>query len=411
MLDLFREIVQALSNNKTRTALTGLSVAWGIFMLIVLLGMANGVTSNFRREVQSGGDEKITIFSGRTSEGWQGYKEGRFIQLEDDDRAILASQNGNIVKDVHPTIYGRAKRISTPMDYTSGSYVGCDPYYLESQGLTITSGRFVNNLDMEQMRKVIVLSESSAELLFGSIEQAVGGQVDVDGIAFKVIGVYKSRWGGRQNYVPYTIAAALSRPDGSVDRLEVSLKNVFTETDADDAETSLRSTLANAHTFSPTDQSAVYFWNNFKDRFTQNTAVAILEISVWLLGLFTMLSGIVGVSNIMFVSVKERTHEIGIRRAIGAKPRNILTQILTESIVITTLFGYVGIVLGIAVLELVASIFGGSGDGAQILGDASVDFSIIINVTLVLIVAGALSGLFPALKALKVKPVEALHAL
>lgn len=411
MLDLFREIVQALSNNKTRTALTGLSVAWGIFMLIVLLGMANGVTSQFRQQVQSGGDEKITIFSGRTSEGWQGYKEGRWIQLEDDDRAILASQNGNIVKDVHPTIYGNAKRISTPRDYTSGSYVGCDPYFLESQGRTLTAGRFINNLDMDQKRKVIVLSESSAELLFGSIDEAIGGQVDVDGIAFRVIGVYKSRWGGRENYVPYTLAAALNRPDGSVDRLEVSLKNVSTETDADDAETSLRSTLANAHTFSPTDQSAVYFWNNFKDRFTQNTAMAILEISVWLLGLFTMLSGIVGVSNIMFVSVKERTHEIGIRRAIGAKPRNILTQILTESIVITTLFGYVGIVLGIAVLELVAGIFGGEGDGARILGDASVDFSIIINVTLVLILAGALSGLFPALKALKVKPVEALHAL
>lgn len=409
MFDLFHEIIQALSNNKTRTALTGLSVAWGIFMLIVLLGMANGVTGSFRKQVQTGEDEKITVFSGRTSEGWKGYKEGRYIQLEDADRQILASENGNIVDDVFPTVYGTAKRIATPKDYVSGSYVGCVPSFLTSQHRTITHGRFINQLDLDQTRKVIVLAESSAELLFDTKEEAIGGQVDVDGIAFTVIGIYESKRGGRDNYVPYTTAAALTRPDGSVDRLEVKLKNVATEEDADQAEQSLRSTLAATHTFSPDDKSAVYFWNNLKDRFTENTAISILEISVWILGIFTMLSGIVGVSNIMFVSVKERTREIGIRRAIGAKPRNILTQILTESVVITTLFGYVGIVLGIAVLELVSSLF--SGGDVPIMEDASVDFSIIIQVTLVLIIAGAVSGLFPALKALKVKPVEALHAL
>ena len=183
------------------------------------------------------------------------------------------------------------------------------------------------------------------------------------------------------------------------------LKNVMDEADGNHAETEIRRTLASSHDFAPDDESAVWLWNQFSQGMRGLAAMSILNISIWLLGLLTLLSGVVGISNIMFVSVKERTHEIGIRRAIGAKPRSILSQVIAESVAITTLFGYIGIVLGTLATGVLNAIFGDT----DFISNPTVSLSVAFQVTLVLIAAGALAGLFPALKALKVKPVEALR--
>lgn len=404
MFDLAREIGQTLSNNKLRTALTGISVAWGILMLIILLGMSQGVMNGFNNSFMSQGANYINIFPGRTSNAWQGYKEGRTIDLKGSDLESIGSQNGNFVDNTSSTIRGASVIISSPIDYISSGYEGVFPNEIEKRGIPLTHGRFINNLDMQQQRKVVVLTEQNASILFRSPENAIGKQVKMKDLSFTVIGVINPRF-GQETYIPFTTAKAIKGGDPDVDVIAVELKNVYTLEDGEQAEKDVITTLARLHNFDPEDRGAVHIWNRFIQHLTMATGLSILEIAVWVIGLLTMLSGIIGVSNIMFVSVKERTHEIGIRRAIGARPRSILIQIITESVAITAIFGYIGVFIGILVTELLNKAFA----DAEFISDPTVDISIAIKVTVVLIIAGCLAGLFPALKALKVKPVEALR--
>lgn len=404
MFDLAREIGQTLSNNKLRTSLTGISVAWGILMLIILLGMSQGVMNGFNNSFISQGSNYINIFPGRTSNAYKGYKEGRQIELKGDDLGAIDSQNGNYVEKTSSTVRGSSEIISSNIDYISSGYEGVFPDELDKRGIPLTHGRFINNLDMQQKRKVMVLTEQNASILFKTPEAALGKTVKMKDLSFTVIGIINPRF-GQETYIPYTTAKALKGNDPNVDVIAVELTNVYTEADGEDAENSITSTLAHLHDFDPEDGGAVHVWNRFTQHLTMATGLSILEIAVWVIGLLTMLSGIIGVSNIMFVSVKERTHEIGIRRAIGAKPHSILIQIITESVAITGIFGYIGVFLGILVTEALNKAFA----DAEFISDPTVDISIAIKVTIVLIIAGCMAGLFPALKALKVKPVEALR--
>lgn len=249
-----------------------------------------------------------------------------------------------------------------------------------------------------------MLSKENADKLFGKNVGAVGKRVDSMGFSWLVIGVYDHRW-ERSSYIPFTTAMLLSGNDDKVSDMRVAMKNVETLADGEAVENNVKSTLAGRHDFSPSDNSAVYIWNRFSNYLTQLSAMNILTVAVWIIGIFTLLSGIVGVSNIMFVSVRERTHEIGIRRAIGAKPRAILMQIVAESVVMTTVFGYVGVVLGMIVTGIIDVVT----RNMEFLSNPTVNLSIALEVTVVLIIAGAIAGLFPAIKATKVKPVEALR--
>lgn len=197
----------------------------------------------------------------------------------------------------------------------------------------------------------------------------------------------------------------LSDDNLKLGNIRVQLNEISTEEEAEEAEQAVRAQLAQNHTFDPSDKSAMYIYNRFKSYLRESSAFNILNSAIWIIGIFTLLSGIVGVSNIMFVSVRERTHEIGIRRAIGAKPRSVLTQIVTESVAITTLFGYIGIVLGMMIMQTVNTFVPEN----DVIKNPTISLSIAIEVTILLIIAGALAGLFPAIKATKVKPVEALR--
>lgn len=404
MFDLILEISQTLRNNKLRTALTGFAVAWGIFMLIVLLGMSHGIVNSFNEGRMSQGANSMNIWGGTTGKAYKGFREGRKIRLEADDMDALQSNNRENVSGVSSMISGTASVISSPYDYISKGYNGVYPNELANRGLKITEGRFINEIDMEQRRKVIVLTKKNADVLFPDSNKAIGGKVTVAGLTFTVIGIYDPEF-GEDNYIPFTTAAMLASDNGKVSQLTVNVRDVNTLEEGEELEKDLRTTLSRSHDFDSDDTAAVWIWNRFTQHIKMSGAMSILDVVVWLIGLFTMLSGIIGVSNIMFVSVRERTHEIGIRRAIGAKPRNILVQILTESVAITAIFGYIGIFFGILVTEGLSRLFA----GADFIKDPTVDISLALQVTVVLIVAGALAGLFPALKALKVKPVEALR--
>lgn len=405
MIDLAREIMQTLGHNKLRTALTGVAVTWGIFMLIVLLSMARGVTNAFDYNMLSRNTAMIRVWGGKTSTPYHGNREGRYIEFDDSDLKIVPEENQNYVDGIRSVISGGGK-LSTPKGEVSQTYSGVYPSeFTPSRHGDINEGRFINDRDMKTRAKVIVIPQYYAKQLFPPEgKDALGGRVDCNGLSFKVVGVYESRW-NKSAYIPFTTARMLSSNQNKLGNLSVELKNVTTEADGTNAESGIRETLSKTHNFDPKDDNAIYISNDFNNALTGKAAMGILDTCVWVLGILTLLTGIVGISNIMFVTVKERTHEIGIRRAIGAKPLKILTQVIAESVSITVLFGYIGIVLGMVVTQLLTFVI----DDGDMLRNPTVSLAIAFEVTLVLIVAGALAGLFPALKALKVKPVEALR--
>ena len=403
MFDLVREISQTISNNKLRTALTGLAVAWGIFMLIVLLGAARGVVNSFQDESTASSVNSIRLWSGTTSMPYKGYKDGRWVRLRDKDmEAIETEVPAAAEASISTSVSGQT--VTGPKDYLSASLDAVYPDEARTQRITDIAGRFINQKDIVDNRRVIVLHRDNAALLFGDADKALGQEVQTMKLSWKVVGVYEHRW-RKSTFIPYTTYKALTGSDGYVDQMTVKVDGITTGEEAEATEDQIRSLLGRRHEFDPADSNAVWIWNQFANYLKQGQAMVYLNIAVWVIGILTLLTGIVGVSNIMFVSVRERIHEIGIRRAIGAKPKNIIIQILAESVAITALFGYIGLVAGMAVLQVLDSFIGDS----QGLQNPTVDISIAVQVTLALIIAGAIAGLFPAIKATKVKPVEALR--
>lgn len=404
MFDLIAEIRQTLRSNRLRTFLTGISVAWGVFMLILLLGVARGVTNGFRSNMGSAGSNNlIEVWGGITSKAYRGYSDGRWIQLESTDRdAIVREHHANV-----PVVYPLAS-VDSAVIGPRGSRNSFSAIYPESldddNGNVFIAGRQINDRDIAERRRSIVLAERNARILFGSSDSVVGRTVTTMGLAWTVVGVYRHNWRS-VTYVPYTTYKAITGNNNDVDKLNVRIQDIDNQAAADTLENEVRRTLARTHEFHPDDRSALWVWNSLSNYFSSNAAMGYLTLAVWVIGLFSLLTGIVGVSNIMFVSVRERTHEIGIRRAIGARPASILFQILAEGVAITAIFGYAGVFAGMVILQILDVVFA----TAREIQNPTVDISIAVEITITLIVAGALAGLFPALKALKVKPVEALR--
>lgn len=404
MIDLFNEILQTLSHNKLRTALTGIAVTWGVFMLIVLLSMARGVTNSFDKQMLSRNNAMIRVWSGNTSVPYKGNPEGRRVRLKDADMKILPEENPRHVGEVTSRIYGGGT-VSTPKAQVSERYEGVFPSALSQMNLgEIREGRFINDRDMKEKAKVVVIPRYYADQLFPSGEKALGGRINCNGLSFKVVGIYENEW-NRSLYIPFTTARLMAADREDLGSLSIALQNVKTEEDGELVEKDIRNTLSATHNFDPKDENAVYISNSFVNSLKARSAMVILDTSVWILGILTLLTGVVGISNIMFVTVRERTHEIGIRRAIGAKPRKILVQVIAEAISITLIFGYIGIVLGMAVSQVIAYLV----PDKRVLLNPTVSIAIALEVTGVLVLSGTLAGLFPALKALKIKPVEALR--
>lgn len=415
MRDLLQEILGTVMRNKLRTVLTGLSVAWGIFILIVLLGAGNGLIHAF--ELNSGNVvmNSVKVYPGTTTKPWLGMQEGRNVELEQEDCRLTAVRFPDNIMEVGATVSQNAVDITYGKDHVSITLEGVMPSLVQIEGIKLVEGRFINQLDMQGNRKVMVLHKKTVEMLFPR-ESALGKMIKVNGLAFKVVGIYDDQnFFSPSVYVPYNTLSLLYAKGNLVDNLMFTTRGLTDEKTNEHFEDDFRTMLAHRHQFDASDNGAVWIWNRFTQYLQQQQATSILHIAIWVIGIFTLISGIVGVSNIMLITVRERTHEFGIRKALGASPFSILRLIIAESVLITTFFGYVGMVAGILATEYMDRLFGQQTVdvgvfSATVFHNPTVDISVAIQATLTLIIAGTLAGFFPARKAVMIRPIEALRA-
>lgn len=412
---MLQEILGTVMRNKLRTVLTGLSVAWGIFILIVLLGAGNGLIHAF--ELNSGNVvmNSVKVYPGTTTKPWQGMQEGRNVELEQEDCRLTAVRFPDNIMEVGATVSQNAVDITYGKDHVSITLEGVMPSLVQIEGIKLVEGRFINQLDMRENRKVMVLHKKTVEMLFPR-ESALGKMIKVNGLAFKVVGIYDDQnFFSPSVYVPYNTLSLLYAKGNLVDNLMFTTRGLTDEKTNERFEDDFRTMLAHRHQFDASDNGAVWIWNRFTQYLQQQQATSILHIAIWVIGIFTLISGIVGVSNIMLITVRERTHEFGIRKALGASPFSILRLIIAESVLITTFFGYVGMVAGILATEYMDRLFGQQTVdvgvfSATVFHNPTVDISVAIQATLTLIIAGTLAGFFPARKAVMIRPIEALRA-
>ena len=418
MRELIKEIWSTSKRNKLRTSLTGFAVAWGIFMLIFLLGAGNGLINAQLQQSTRFLANSMRVFPGETSKAYKGLKEGRSITLNDKDILISNKTYGQYVDDVG----GRLEQYNVNINYgdnyvASQSLVGVAPTHPKIDKTELITGRFINEIDMKDQRKNVVLSRSQAKELCKDYRSLVGKNVKISNLNFQVVGIYKDDE-SRNNtdaFIAYSTIKTIYAKGDDAGSLEFTIKNLKTQEDNEQFEKNYRASINNNHQAAPDDDRTIWLWNRYMDNIQMNQGIAIMQTALWIVGLFTLLSGIVGVSNIMLITVKERTREFGVRKAIGAKPWSILKLIITESIIITSFFGYIGMVCGVAANEIMDATIGHTTVDtglfkAAMFVNPTVGLGTCIGATIAIVIAGTIAGLIPAIKAARIRPIEALRA-
>ena len=412
MRELIKEIWSTSKRNKLRTSLTGFAVAWGIFMLIFLLGAGNGLINAQLQQSTRFLANSMRVFPGETSKAYKGLKEGRSITLNDKDILISNKTYGQYVDDVG----GRLEQYNVNINYgdnyvASQSLVGVAPTHPKIDKTELIAGRFINEIDMKDQRKNVVLSRSQAKELSKDYRSLVGKNVKISNLNFQVVGIYKddeSR-NNTEAFIAYSTIKTIYAKGDDAGSLEFTIKNLKTKEDNEQFEKNYRASINNNHQAAPDDERTIWLWNRYMDNIQMNQGIAIMQTALWIVGLFTLLSGIVGVSNIMLITVKERTREFGVRKAIGAKPWSIL------KLIITSFFGYIGMVCGVAANEIMDATIGHTTVDtglfkAAMFVNPTVGIGTCIGATITIVIAGTIAGLIPAIKAARIRPIEALRA-
>lgn len=404
-IDKWQEIVATISKNKLRTFLTAFSVMWGIFMLVILLGASTGLQNGVRYAFSDDAVNSIYIRAGKTAVSYKGLKPGRRIQLTREDFS-------EVIRTINNIPYGSCSyskwsaEVTYGNEYSTYPLNAVQPPYQLLENSIITEGRYINAQDIQGRKKVAVIGTDVAKDLFKGADP-IGEYIEVYGINFKVIGVFTDTGSPRELrniYIPLEVGQQIFGAGNDIDRFTVStgdmpLEMTISVTDQ------IEQMLKQRHTVAPEDQSAIYITNSnveFKEIMDILTA---LNIFVWIIGIFTIIAGIVGVGNIMSIVVKERTKEIGVRKALGATPASVVALILQESIFVTAFAGYIGLVLGVFTVEGLANLIGDQ----QMFRNPEVNINVAITTIGIMVVAGALAGLIPSLRAAQIKPVIALR--
>lgn len=420
MRELFGEIFESMRQNRLRTALTGFSVAWGIFMLVVLLGagngLKNGLISNFGNQMINSG----SIFGGYTTVSYNGFNRYRQVTMQNEDLDMILEDFSYYVKEISAVSWFNSTVARNGGMTINSSLIGVSPEYGRMTGEEILHGRYINSIDIRMRRKVAVVDENISRVLFDN-RNPVGQTLILGGIPYRIIGVLRtesySSW--PDIHIPLSTGQLIyAKGDEKLNRATFVFQDNITEKEVPVFERSLRERMSGKYGFSPDDMSVFYIWNNMESYRSVMTVFRALSLFIWLIGIGTLMAGVVGVANIMLVTVRERTSEIGIRKALGASPRAVVAMILAESVAITAMFGYIGMCAGVGVMEAVGSYLSSTvpdPDTSDIFSDISffqdptLDISVVLSATAVLIAAGVMAGYMPARKAARVKTIDALR--
>lgn len=409
-LERWQEILETISKNKLRTFLTGLSVASGIFILVILLGfgqgMQNGISAQFQRDASS----RISVYTGVTSKGYKGLNPGRYIEMTNEDYNYLIKKYEDDL-EFKSSVY-RIWSGTLNFGNESGSYrvEGVYPDYQFLENEDMVAGRYINYDDHEKKSKVMVIGNKVKQDLFNN-QDPIGQQVQINGINFKVVGVYTDPGGEREETRVFVPLSTSQRVFGGADKVgnlgfTLKPKETFQKTLEQSVRFSseIESFLKERHLIAPDDTSAIGINNTLEGTKRFYDLIGMIKTFFWVVGICTIIAGVVGVSNIMLIIVKERTKEIGIRKALGAQPLSIITMILHESIFVTAIAGFTGLILSMALLEVV-----GPNLDMDFIKNPSVNFNVALTTVFILILAGALAGFVPAWRAARIKPITALR--
>lgn len=407
-IDRWEEIFSTIRKNKLRTFLTGFSVAWGIFMLIILLGSGKGLENGVRDQFESSAVNTLWVWGGETTLAYKGLQPGRDISFENADYDDLNRSIKGIEYFAGRTFVWGDNTISYRNEYGNFDIRGVHPDYGIIEKITLVEGRYVNPNDIKDYQKVTIVGTDVRDALFKDHpEECMGSYVNVKGIPFKVVGIFTDEDGRQGNqraiYIPITTAQRVFLGRERIQTMAITVASKDIE-DSKRMEEEVRSKLAHRHIFDKEDENAMFIWNGVEEFKQFMDLFAAIRLFVWVIGIMTIIAGIVGVSNIMMIAVKERTKEIGIRKSMGASPNSIILLIVQEALFITGLAGYFGLIAGIGLLELISPHV-----QSEFFRSPEVDLRVAITATLVLIFSGLLAGYIPARKAASIKPVEALR--
>jgi len=404
-LDKWQEIFSTISKNKMRTFLTGFSVAWGIFMLIILLGSGKGLQNAIDGQFRQDAVNTIWFGAGTTSKAYKGMQPGRQVRFTDEDYEFVKDQIKGVDK-ISARYYMWGNRvISYKKEYGVFNIVSVHPDYQDIETATLMEGRFINQIDIKKRRKVVTIGKPVKEALFKKGENPIGEFIKVNNVLFQVVGVFKDKNENdeRRIYLPISTAQMISGGGNTIHNLTIT-SNLSAE-ESEQLEKNIKAEMAERHRFDKDDDQAMWMWNTIKEYKKFSNLFTAIQIFVTMIGAFTIIAGIVGVSNIMIIVVNERTKEIGIRKAIGASPASVIGMIIFEAVIITGTAGYIGLLAGIGLIELAGSLIPPN----EVFSNPEVNFNVALIATGVLILAGTLAGLVPALRAAKIRPVLALR--
>lgn len=404
--DKWQELYSTLSKNKLRTFLTGFSVAWGIMMLVILLAAGEGLRNGVEGEFLDDATNTLWVNGGRTSVPYGGFQPNRIITVTNDDHQSVTDEISEIKASSGSKNFWSASIVFGQQSSTF-QVRAVEPLMQRLENSTIVEGRYLNKQDMREERKVAVIGQQVQKELFGALNP-IGKYVDINGVNFQVVGLYADAGGENEEdnlYVPLPVGQkVLSSQPEDLSRFIVAFDESYTLAQSEDLEKKVRMQLAQRHQFDPTDKRALRIWNR---RANMQEAIAVIggiQLFVWIIGLGTIVAGVVGVSNIMLIVVKERTREFGIRKSLGATPRAIVALVLQESVLITFISGYLGLALGVLLVELL-----GRNISHDFFKNPQVNFAVALATLAILVLAGTLAGWIPARKAARIQPIEALR--
>ncbi|WP_040249989.1 ABC transporter permease [Psychroserpens mesophilus] len=409
-IERWQEIFETLKKNKLRTFLTGLSVASGIFILVILLGFSKGIENGVKSEFEQDATNLITVWTGVTTKSYKGLNPGRYIQMKNENFDFISQKYDQHIEYETSLFSIWGAEISYKNETVNYQVRGAMPGHQFIENADMESGRFVNQADLDETRKVAVIGRKLRQDLFKD-EDPINKSISIYGMNFKVIGVFIDPGGEREEQQAYIPLSTSQKVFGAGDDIRNMLFTVKMSDNFDEA-VALSQNMANAvenelklmHTVAPDDTSAVRVFNTLDEAKKIYSLVATIQAVFWFVGIGTIIAGIVGVGNIMLIIVKERTKEIGIRKALGALPMSIVGMILQEAVFVTMFAGLFGLIFGLALLEIV---------GPQVESDflkyPQVDFNIALTTVFLLVFAGAIAGFIPAYRAAKIKPIVALR--